>query len=381
MAAAPRFFLACVICCICQSALSQNSSDQEQQLKQLKQNIETLQAELEKTRSTRDELNEALEKTEKNIGELSKQAQEIREKLEQKRNNLEQLREERSELQELKQQQDVLVGNYINAAYRLGQQSYLRMLLNQEDPALVSRNIKYFGYFAEARAAKINNYVATINRIDEIEPEIAYETRQIENQLSALESKMQQLSLAQAERRTIVNQLSERIMGQDQRLIALQQDRDQLERVITRMLENIADIQPKSNTARFASLKGKLPWPTQGTITRSFGSQRVANKMNWEGVLIGANSGDPVSAVHYGRVVFSDYLRGHGLLIIIDHGAGFLSLYAHNQALFKELGEWVESGEVIATVGNSGGQQQAALYFELRHNGEPTDPTNWLRRA
>jgi len=134
------------------------------------------------------------------------------------------------------------------------------------------------------------------------------------------------------------------------------------------------------NSASFASLKGKLPWPTDGRVLRNYGTPRVSDKMRWQGLLIGGNEGSPVRAVHHGRIVFSDYLRGQGLLLIIDHGAGYLTLYAHNQALYKELGEWVEAGELVAALGNSGGQQTAALYFELRHNGEPTNPKRWFKR-
>lgn len=131
----------------------------------------------------------------------------------------------------------------------------------------------------------------------------------------------------------------------------------------------------------FKELKGKLPWPTQGKIIKQFGSARATNKVRWQGLMIASDEGAPVHAVHHGRVVFADYLRGHGLLLIIDHGDSFLSLYAHNQMLYKEIGDWVSAGEEIATVGQSGGQDQAGLYFELRHQGKPTNPNSWLKKS
>ena len=131
----------------------------------------------------------------------------------------------------------------------------------------------------------------------------------------------------------------------------------------------------------FVAMKGKLPWPTRGKLAKRYGASRVANKIKWNGWLINTDLGSPVTAVHHGRVVFSDYLRGHGLLVVIDHGNAYLSLYAHNSELYKELGEWVNQGDLIAAVGDSGGLQDHALYFELRHKGNPVNPRSWLRRS
>lgn len=375
--------LACICFAICLSNLSvaDDTNISPEKLEQLKANIQKLRKELEATRSSRDEINSTLEKTEKHIGELSKKAKKIEGQLQERREKLDGLRDERSQLQYQKQQQEGLVGDYINAAYRLGQQSNLRLLLNQEDPARVSRNLRYYDYFAQARAEKIHTYMSTIERINRIEPEIAYQTAQVQRDLDTLNRERDKLRSAQADRKHILSTLNARIQNQDQQLRAKQADRRRLEKLLTTVIENVADLTFTGNNKSFAQLKGQLPWPTRGKVVRPFGSNRVTNKMRWEGMLIQSNAGEPVHAVHYGRVVFSDYLRGHGLLIIIDHGAGFMSLYAHNQALYKELGEWVAQGDIIASVGNSGGQQQAALYFELRRNGKPTNPKSWLRRA
>ncbi len=351
------------------------------QLEQLKASIQKLKKELEATRSSRDDINTTLEKTEKHIGELSKKARTIESQLKERQQKLNSLRDERSQLQKQKQQQEGLVGDYVNAAYRLGQQSNLRLLLNQEDPARVSRNLRYYDYFAQARAEKIQTYISTIERINRIEPEIAYQTTRVQQDLDALNRERSKLRDAQSERKQLLAKLDTRIQNQDQQLRAKLEDRSRLQKLLTKVIENVADIKLTGNNKSFSQLKGQLPWPTRGKVVRRFGSNRVTNKMRWEGMLISSNAGEPVHAVHYGRVVFSDYLRGHGLLIIVDHGAGFLSLYAHNQALYKELGEWVAQGDIIGSVGNSGGQQQAALYFELRHDGKPTDPQRWLRRA
>ncbi|MEX1033351.1 MAG: peptidoglycan DD-metalloendopeptidase family protein [Cellvibrionaceae bacterium] len=171
--------------------------------------------------------------------------------------------------------------------------------------------------------------------------------------------------------------LNESIETKDQELQQLARDRQYIEQLMTEIVATVGHQNTFNSDAPFAELRGKLPWPAEGQIAHSFGSERVAGKMKWDGVLIRASEGEPVKAIHHGRVVFADYLRGHGLLIIVDHGEGYMSLYAHNQTLKKAVGNWVEAGEVIASVGSSGGQRQAGLYFEIRQHGRPTNPGTW----
>lgn len=381
----PRcFFIRALICVFFITFSHANAADnsaQAKQLEKLKQTIEALRKELASTRTDRDEINNTLEKTEKNIGNLSKKARKIETTLKQRRQNLQQLRDERSQLNDKKRQQESIVGDYVNAAYRLGQQGNLRLLLNQEDPSRVSRNLRYYDYFVQARAEKISQYLSTIERINTIEPEIIQQTERVQQDFASLKNQQKKLQGAQKKRRQVLAKLNASIGSQDQKLRSKLEDRRQLQRLLAKVIENIADIQFDGNEVSFSSLKGKLPWPTKGKVVHKFGSNRIANKMKWEGLLIASKPGDAVQSVHYGRVIFSDYLRGHGLLIIVDHGRGYMSLYAHNQALYKELGEWVAQGDIIAAVGNSGGQHDSALYFELRYKGKPTNPQRWLRRA
>lgn len=364
-----------------QTGFANDTEANQEKLRELKATIEQLKKEIEQTKSNRDELNSALEDNEKRIGELTKKTERIQSQLEDREKKLRKLRDERSNLHQQKVEQEDLVGDYMNAAYRLGQQGNLRLLLNQEDPARVSRNLKYYDYLIRARAEKITSFIATITRINQIEPEIAYEKEQIQQDFNVLRNKRDELRSAQSQRKQTLAKLETKLNSSDQKLRKSMDDRRRLEALLSKVIENIEDIKLDHEAADIRGLKGKLPWPTKGKVIQRFGSQRVAHKMRWEGILIGSNAGEPVSAVHHGRVVFSDYLRGHGLLIIVDHGAGYMSLYAHNQALYKELGEWVNRGDTIASVGNSGGQQDSALYFELRFNGKPTNPQTWLKRA
>ncbi len=358
-----------------------SEAQKKERLEKLKSSITKLKSELEKTKSSRASLLKSLETTEKAIGTLNQKAENIEGKIDERKNHLNNLKEEKSQLHEKKTKQQSHVSKHISAAYRLGTQSNIRLLLNQQDPTTVSRNLKYYDYLVKARAQIIADYTTTIDRINKIEPEIAYETEQLQSNFKHLKKEKDELQSAQNNRQTTIAKLNRSIANKDQELKSLHNDRQRLEKLFTRVSEYIDDIKLPSNASNFASLKGELPWPTRGRVKHQYGSRRADGKMRWEGMMIDAKAGAPVSAVHHGRIVFSDYLRGHGLLIIIDHGGGFMSLYAHNQTLYKELGEWVEAGETIASVGNSGGLESAALYFQLRHKGRPTNPKKWFRSA
>lgn len=368
-----------LVCCA--PIIHADEAADKAKLEAVRKNIAALKAELEKTKSDREQLLKALESTEKNIGELNKKASQIKRQINEGESKVEALKDERSELQIKKKNEQQHVGQHINAAYRLGQQSSLKLLFNQQDPTTVERNIRYYDYFVKARSEKIASYTATITRLDAIEKEFNYETDQLKNNYASLKKQQQELASQKNKREATVAKLSRAINSKAGELSQLEKDRQNLAKLIQQVTQILDETELRNDTRQFAGLRGQLPWPTQGRVLNSYGSSRVGNKVRWQGMLIGANAGSPVKAIHNGRVVFSDYLRGHGLLIIVDHGAGYLSLYAHNDALYKELGEWVAAGETIATVGNTGGQQQSALYFELRHHGKPTDPKRWFKSA
>jgi septal ring factor EnvC (AmiA/AmiB activator) len=159
----------------------------------------------------------------------------------------------------------------------------------------------------------------------------------------------------------------------------LKANQSALEKVLRAVQESMADLPANLGNSPFASLQGKLKWPAQGRMVHHFGAYREQGALRWNGVLIAAPPGSPVRAVHHGRVVFADWMRGFGNLIIVDHGGGYMSLYGHNESLLKGPGDWVRGGETLATSGNSGGQSQAGLYFEIRHKGTPVNPARWCR--
>lgn len=355
--------------------------EREARLRELKATIEQLKQEMQTIKTDRSDLLGDLETTETNIGDLSEKVQQLREKLDNKQSQLKQLHSEQEALGRAKKQQQGSVEQQVNAAYRLGRQSSLKMLLNQQDPSQVSRNLTYFDRILASQAEKIQTYVNTMARLDKLEPEIRQAAEDLNTHRENLELKRQDLLLRFNDRQRTLQKLDATLSSKDAQLEAMEKDRKDLETLLQKVIMVTGDMSVPVSNRPFKDLKGNLLWPTEGKVLSGFGSSRVAGKLLWQGLTIGAQLGSAVYAVHHGRVVFSDYLRGQGLLLIIDHGDGYMSLYAHNQTLYKDIGDWVSAGEQIAAVGQSGGQQHAGLYFELRHQGKPTNPQPWLKKS
>ncbi len=370
--------LLCSALCLSQPALSMTDSEREARLEELRSTIDELKQELNNVKNNRSSLLDDLEISETRIGELSQKVKDLKEQLEDKQSHLNQLRSERTALITVKKQQQGSVKQHINAAYRLGQQSSVKLLLNQGDPSALSRNLKYYDYLIKERAQKIQTYVKTIERLNQIEPDMIATVNAIAEKNTSLKAQQQVLLQQQSSRKQTLSKIERKIASKDAKLIALESDRRSLEALLQRVVQVVGDFIMPIAEQPFPKLKGKMPWPAQGKVIKRFGSSRVTNKVRWQGLLISAKEGSPVTSIHHGRVVFSDYLRGHGLLIIVDHGAGYMSLYAHNQALYKELGDWVSAREKIAAVGQSGGRSTSSLYFELRYKGKPKNPKKWL---
>jgi septal ring factor EnvC (AmiA/AmiB activator) len=369
--------LACVAFTVPAFAQDDSGADYQTRLKVLQENIEKLQKELDSVKGNREALLEHLKKNETEIGDLLKKIDSIKEELKSDEQALRDLNQERERLLGEQRSEKKHIAQQVRAAYQLGGQSNLKLVLNQSDPEIVSRLLKYHDYFLAAHTSKISSYLANIDRLDAVEPQILSNTLALQQKRSQLQNRFDQLKEKQSERKRTLARLNETIENKDQELQKLARDREHIESLMSEIVETVGSRGTFNNDAPFSNLRGKLPWPAAGNIAHRFGSDRIPGKMKWDGVVIRATAGSPVRAIHHGRVVFADYLRGHGLLIIVDHGSGYMSLYAHNESLKKAVGNWVEAGEVIASVGNSGGQQQAGLYFEIRQNGRPTNPDGW----
>jgi len=357
------------------------AEDNREKFEKLRKQIETLKSELETTKTARDTLLKSLEKNEKQIGELNELNRKLEKQMEETRKKLQELREQKGALLEKKNSEEKLVGEYLSAAFQLGHQSELRVLLNQEDPARLARMLNYYQRFSLQSAQKIASYRNTVADLEAIEPRIEHESTALQSQYAELQQRRRALQNSQSDRKVLLVKLEGEYRGKQNQLQDLVKDRKRLEHLLNMVTEGINQQELNLRVSAFASLRGKMPWPTQGRLLHRFGSRRSVGGVEWQGLEIESKPGTAVVAVHRGQVVFADYLRGYGLLIIVDHGDGYMTLYAHNQYLYKETGEWVETGERIAAVGDTGGLKTSALYFELRHNGKPTNPQVWLRSS
>jgi septal ring factor EnvC (AmiA/AmiB activator) len=362
-------------------ALGGERQAKEAELKRLRAHIASLQQELETVRGRYDSLRGELRRTERAIGIISRKLKELSGELQRQQQRLGELRRRERELQQSVAEQRHHLSGQIRASYAMGRQEYLKILLNQESPATVGRMITYYDYLNKARTERIGTLNKTLSELEQVRAELEAETARLRTLRDERARERDALNATRREREQVVGKLRSEIKDKDQRLGGMLRDEEELQSLIRALSEALEDIPAEpGNRKPFGKLKGKLKWPTRGPLVISYGSPRKLGKLTWQGVMIGADSGQEVRAVSHGRVAFADWLRGYGLLIIIDHGDGYMSLYGHNQSLYLETGDWVEPGEVIATVGDSGGLERAGLYFEIRKNGKPSDPVRWCRR-
>ncbi len=363
--------------------LPSDPKEAEAQLDQLRERIKAMSKRLSSDRRNRDVLAGELQHAERRISDLSRALGEIEARLATRRAHLKSLERNRDERSASVESQRQLLKRHLRAAYVLGRQDRVKLLLNQEDPAAVSRAFTYYEYFNRARARRIQALRQEIAALARIEAGIREETRELQRLKQRNAEATSSLETEHDRRRQAVAKLNLRIEKTGSQMARLQEDARRLTELIKKLEEELADlsIPLELQQTPFPELKGKLPWPIRGRIRHRFGTPREGADLKWQGVVISGKRGEPVRAISYGRVAFADWLRGFGFLVILDHGAGYMSLYGYAQTLSREVGDWVQAGETIAAVGDSGGQAETALYFEIRHNGVPSNPAGWCTRA
>jgi septal ring factor EnvC (AmiA/AmiB activator) len=297
-----------------------------------------------------------------------------------RRQEAEQLARERDELEARLSTQREQMAALLRSAYALGRHEQLRILFAPERVGEIARLMAYHRYLERDRRNRITALARDLAALAEVARSLEAAQAALAATRAERTRELEALEAARGERAALLAEIDRRIADQTRRLQLLGKDEKSLLALIERLRDAIGDI-PRllSGSEPFASLRGRVPWPAPGALLTGFG-QPLDGGRSSEGILIGAESGAPVRAVSHGRVAYADWLTGFGLIAIIDHGDGYMSLYAHNEALTSEVGDWVDAGDRIATVGASGGRASAALYFELRRNGRPLDPLPWLRR-
>jgi septal ring factor EnvC (AmiA/AmiB activator) len=356
------------------------------------QTREQASAELKAVRDQIDTLKEDIEdegrrrsRAERNLAEVEKSEQKVRRELTSTRKQLRDSKARQADLErqseaqrkELKKQRTALA-NQLRVAYINGNEEWLRVSLSQKDATSLGRRMTYYGYLSRQRRITIEKVGMALTQLEEIQVEISRELAQLGKFEAEATEKLAEIADTRKERAELVNKINADIRSKDAQIERLQAQASEL----TNLVEALAKVLPKMpdiDAEPFAGQAASLSWPADGSVLKSFGDSRADGRLKWQGVLLGAPAGAVVRSVYHGRVVFSDWLDGMGLLTIIDHGAGYMSLYGHNQDLLKEVGEWVDPGEAIAHVGDSGGQVAAGLYFEIRKDGKPVNPKRWIR--
>ncbi len=352
--------------------LAQQPPD-EQQLKRLQQNIERIKQELGSTRKERSSVAGQLE----DISRVQRELRELDDRIAASQQQLGSLQDQAGSLEQRRQEQLVHIRRYLRSAHRAGKASTLKLLLSQDDPALASRMLRHYQYLGNARLTQLDDFRGTLDSMSEVSTDISLTTAELQAQQEKLQAEQASLAQRQSERLALLDELDLSLQSGSKELASLEQQHTEIEQLLEELRSSIAELDAGGADTPFAERKGKLPWPVDGKLLYGFGSRHALGDLTREGVTLAAASGTRVQAVHHGRVVFADWLGNSGQLLIIDHGDGFMTLYAHNQELLKTEGDWVAAGETIAIVGNTGGQRDSALYFEIRRNGKAENPVNW----
>ena len=364
----------------CAAALAQQASPEEQAATEAQ--LQQIAAELKRREAAIGQRAEQLSLTERELKQLEQQMATVASELNTTNNALADIRAriadlnaQTAALEQQQQQQLVLLEKQLDMAYRMGRHDYLRLILQQQDPAKFERLLGYYGYFNQARMNEVAALRETQQQLQQLRNTTAEQQQQLEQRLQLQRQQQGVLQAQQGEQQQLVKRLQREQSADQQRIQELKRDQEALEQVLAAIRAALRD-EPKLEGLQ--KLKGKLSWPADGSVQRVFGKARSGG-VTWKGVVINARAGDPVRAIADGRVLFANWLRGYGLLIVLDHGDGYMSLYGHNQTIIPAVGDVVRANETIALVGQSGGREAPAVYFEIRVKGDAVNPTQWCR--
>jgi len=366
------------------SAAAQNSEGElakikEQELEEVRARISELKQSMDDSAASRDKLTAELQDAEVKISEKRIRLKELERQREfstKRKAELDsQLAAREAELDEEAEE----LAEQVRAAYMSGSQERIKLLLNQRDPATLGRLMAYYGYFNDYRADNIDAVTSAIRELAALRSEVAAEEARIADLAKARYAELTELNVAQERRQALLANLKDKIGDEGREVERLAAQEKDLSRLIAELTSILSDY-PISSEEPFSEHKGHLTWPVAGRLLHDFGQPRVSDRLKWNGVVLAAPRGREVRSVYHGRVVFADWLAGLGLLVIVNHGENYMTLYGYNETILKNTGDWVAPGDVIATVGESGGQAQSSLYFEIRRGTQPVNPGQWVTR-
>ena len=380
--------LLCVLCCL----ISANTAyaSQQEELENLRTRIAAMQREIDKTSESKSEAADALRESEQGISDSNRKLAELAEQLRTADKKLNGLQAQQQQLSNNLDTQQTQLGKLLYQQYLGGKQEYLKLLLNNQNPNQVNRDLQYYQYIARNRATwltTLRGNLAALNAASMATREQRTELKSLRAEQAAQKTTLEKKQRA---RQQMLVKISQQLRLQRREINRLQRDENRLAQLVEKLTKMLA--QPKSKSlfrnnnlpdnrfdgSPFDQLKGKLTLPVKGEVTNRFGTQRPDSTVQWKGLFLRTSAGQAVKAVAAGRVVFADWLRGFGNLLIVDHGNGYMSLYGNNETLYKQVGDVLRGGDTVAAVGNSGGNEDSGLYFELRHESKPLDPMKWL---
>ena len=359
------------------SLSASEETDVENELSALRETLKNIETTWRASRTALTETELALSKADAAVSRQVTELRRTQQREAETQTQIDLLMGHKGELIRQRDEELLQVKQHIRAAARMGATSPLKVMLNQEDPNSVARVARYFGYFAEARLESTRALEATLAELADSEVQLQEETKALAEQRELARVQRDELQEKRSDARAIVARYTAEFDSIETRLSQLRANEQDLIDLLESLRASIFDIGQPNEVVPFASRKGQLALPLEGPLIKRFGELRPEGRVKWTGVLIEADLGTPVKAIHYGRVVFADWLRGFGLLMIISHDNGYMSLYGHNQVLLVEPGEWVNPGQIIGETGTSGGQPLPTTYFEIRAAGQPIDPMLW----
>ena len=365
-------------------AVGQDSSGEvtkvkEQELEEVRERISELKQSMDAAAEDRDRLTGELQELDIAISEQRMRIAEIEREQKYTANKKQKLDQELAERERHLDEESRALAAQVRTAYMSGSQEKIKLLLNQRDPATLGRLMAYYRYLNDYRAENIEAVVEQINKLDALRAQIAAEEARLSTLARSRYDELGRLNTSQESRKELLASLRRKIANEGEEVTRLAAQEKDLTRLIAELTSILSDY-PITSEQPFSEHKGRLTWPVAGTLRHDFGQPRVGGRIKWNGVVLAAPRGREVRAVYHGRVAFADWLAGMGLLVIVDHGEGYMTLYGYNETILKGTGDWVAPGDVIATVGDSGGQPQAGLYFELRRGTKPENPRRWVTK-
>ena len=372
--------LTCSVLLLISTGLSANSEQQVQQrMQQLQSDIGSLQSWLNTAQNQASDLQKQLRNHEQNISNLRKAIKQNQQGRKNSASHLAKLQQQSSHFQDALAEQEQQLSGQLKSQYQQGQNSVGNLLLSLDNPSTVARNMAYYQYLNQASAEQMAAYRQTLNSLALVQQEQADLTLELQLSAKQLQTQNQKLKQAKAKLADNLKRLNNKQASKAQRLSSAKADQIQAQELLEQIQVAIAKANIQVADTPLINAKGKLPWPVKGNVLNRFGVSQASYPLSQQGWLIAAPEGSDVLAIHGGQVVFSDWLKGYGLVIIVDHGDGFLSLYGQNQALYLSVGDYAAAQQLIASSGRSGGNTQSALYFSLRQQGKPLNPKQWLQ--